>query len=80
MDSLRHIDDGVSVGRTGSNRLTRSQISTYRWYKLRGHAMPGVHRSSEVYLADGVGCLSALSIASVAIFTLLVRSSVDRGV
>ena len=36
MDSLRHIDDGVSVGRTGSNKSTKSQISTCRWYRLRG--------------------------------------------
>ena len=38
MGSLRHIDDGVSVGKTGSNKLTKSQISTCTWYKLRGHA------------------------------------------
>jgi len=36
--SLRHIDDDVSVGRTGSNKSTKSQISTCRWYRLRGHA------------------------------------------
>lgn len=36
--SRRLIDGDVSYGRTGSNRSTKSQISTCMWYKLRGHA------------------------------------------